>query len=68
MGVEEGAEEGVEVVRAGGEIEPIGVQEGLNVSIERGHAGDGGGVVNEGGAEGADWGGGHSCFDGIVNV
>lgn len=43
MGVEEGAEEGVEVVGGCGEVEPCGVEEGVDVGVESGHGGDGGG-------------------------
>lgn len=66
--VEEGAEEWVEVVGGGGEVEP-GWGEGLrDVGVEIGHGGDGGGFGDEGGSEDADWGGGHGYFYGVVDV
>ena len=68
VGVEEGAEERVEVVGTGGEVEPGWVQERLDVGVEWWHARDRGGVVDEGGAEGANWGGGHCCFYGVIDV
>lgn len=47
-------EEGVEVVGRGGEVEP-GRRESLgDVSVERGHGGDGGWDGDECGAENAD--------------
>ena len=68
MLVEEFAEERVEVVGGGGEVEP-GWGEGLvDGGVEGGHAGDGGWVVDEGAAEDADGGGGHCDFDGVVDV
>lgn len=68
MRVQEGAQEGVEVVGGGGEVEPGWGEEGVDVGVEGGHAGYGGGGGDEGGAEDADGGGGHGDFDGVVDV
>lgn len=68
MCAEEGEDEGVEVVGRGGEVEPDWVEEGLDVRVELGHSGDGGGVGDECGAEDADGGGGHGYLDGVVDV
>lgn len=68
MGVEEGAQEGVEVVGGGGEVEP-GWGEGLvDVGVEGWHAGYRGGIVDEGAAEDAEGEGGHGYFYRVVDV
>lgn len=66
--VQEGAEERVEIVGRGGEVEPGWVEGGGDLGVEFWHSGDGGGVGDEGAAEDADGGGGHGYFDRIVNV
>ena len=66
--VQEGAEEGVEVVGGGGEVEPGWLQGGGELGVEFGHPCDGGGVRDEGAAEDADGGGGHGYFDRVVDV
>lgn len=45
-----------------------GGEEGVDVGVEGGHAGDGGRVRDESRAEDADGGGGHGDFDGVVDV
>lgn len=66
--VQERAEEQVEVVRGGGEVEPGRVEGAGDLGVELGHPGDGGGVGDEGAAEDADGGGGHGYFDRVVDV
>ena len=66
--VQEGAEEGVEVVGRGGEVKPDGGEGGVNGGVEGWHAGDGGGVVDECSLEDADGGGCHGDFDRVVDV
>lgn len=68
VGAEEGPEEGVEVVGGGGKVKPGWGEEGVDVCVEGGHTGDGGGRGDEGGAEDADGGGGHGDLDGVVDV
>lgn len=68
VGVDEGAEEGVEVVGGGGEVEPCWVQGVGDVGVELGHARDGLRVGDEGRAEDADGGRRHGYFDGVVDV
>ena len=67
-GEEEGAEEGVEIIGRGGEVEPGGGEEGMDVRVEGGHAGYWGGVRDKGGAEDSDGRGGHCDFDGVIDV
>ncbi len=61
-------EEWVEVVRAGGEVEPSWGQSGGDVRVESWHGGDRGGVGDEGRVEDADRRGGHGFFNGVVDV
>ena len=61
--VQEGAEEGVQVVRGGGEVEPGWVEGGGDAGVEVGHSGYGGGIRDEGAAEDADGGGRHGYLD-----
>lgn len=69
VGVDEGAEERVEVVRGGGEIEEWWGGEGaVDVGVEVWHAVHRGGGEEEGCAEDADGGGGEGDFDGVVDV
>lgn len=70
MRVAEGAEEGVEVVGGGGEVEERGVLEfGVEGCVELWHAGDGEGVFDaEGVVQDAEGGGGLGDFDGVVDV
>lgn len=66
--VQEGAEEEVEVVGGGGEVEPGWAERGGDLGVEFGHARYGGRVGDEGAAEDADGGRGHGYFDGVVDV
>ena len=68
VGEEEGAEEGVEIIGRGGEVEPGGGEEGMDVRVEGGHAGYWSGVRDESRAEDSDGRGGHCDFDGVVDV
>ena len=66
----EGAEEGVEVVGRGGEVEVCWVLElGFEVGVEFGHAGDWERALDaEGVVEDSEGGGGLGDFDGVVDV
>ena len=68
VGVDEFAEEGIEVVRGSGEVEPCWVKGGLDVGVERGHGRDGFGGGEEGCADNADGRRGLGDFDGVVDV
>ncbi len=66
--MQECAEEGVQVVGRGGEVEPGWVEGGGDLGVEFWHSGYGGRVRDEGAAEDADGGGGHGYLDGVVDV
>ena len=68
VAVDEGTEEGVEIVWGGGEVEPVGVEKAFDVSVERWHAFDGSRIGDKGTAEDADGRGGHGDFDGVVDI
>ena len=66
--MQECAQERVEVVRGGGEVEPGWVEGGGDLGVEFWHSGYGGGVGDEGATEDTNGGGGHGDFDGVVDV
>ena len=67
-GAQEGAQEGVEVVGRGGEVEPCRVEGRVHVLVEGRHVGDWFRGADEGRAQDAGGRGRHGDFDGVVDV